>query len=155
MKSPQPAAGFTLIEVMVSVAIIAIGLLGFQGFYGAAQSSLQRTTERIQANLAVQEIMEQIATDTAIGINPAAYAGDLKECSTAALVPKRRTWCERIAAIAGDAPSALPANETRNVGVQAIAGSTPQRYVVTVTLATQSGKNHIVQRRIVTAPPPP
>jgi len=136
--------------VLVSVAIIGIGFLGFQGFYGFAQSSIQRTTERIQANFAAQEIMEQIATDTASGINPATYAGRLEQCGP--LTGKKRAWCDRIANTIGTAPTLLPANETRKVDVQTIAGSTPPRYIITVTLASQGGKNHIVQRRIVTAP---
>lgn len=150
MKLAPPAAGFTLIEVLVSVVVIGIGFLGFQGFYGFAQSSIQRTTERIQANFAAQEIMEQIATDTASGINPSAYDGSLAQCGT--LTGKKRAWCDRIAGAIGTAPALLPATETRKVTVQTIPGSTPQRYIVTVTLASQGGKNHIVQRRIVTAP---
>jgi Tfp pilus assembly protein PilV len=103
MKRAAPVAGFTLIEALVSVALIGIGFMGFQGFYGFAQSSLQRTTERIQANFAAQAMIEQIATDTTAGVNPTVYAGNLTEC--ASLTTKRKTWCDRISAIAGKAPS--------------------------------------------------
>jgi prepilin-type N-terminal cleavage/methylation domain-containing protein len=150
MKRAAPVAGFTLIEALVSVALIGIGFMGFQGFYGFAQSSLQRTTERIQANFAAQAMIEQIATDTTAGVNPTVYAGNLTEC--ASLTTKRKTWCDRISAIAGKAPAVLPAFEARKVEVHFIAASTPARYMVTVTLATQGGKNHIVLRRVVTAP---
>lgn len=149
MKRAAAAAGFTLIEALVSVAVIGIGFMGFQGFYGFAQSSLQRTTERIQANFAAQAMMEQIATDTSAGIVPTVYAGTLTQC--ASLTSRKKTWCDRISAIAGAAPAVLPTGEARKVDVHPIAGSTPARYMVTVTLATQGGKNHIVLRRVVSA----
>lgn len=144
-----PARGFTLIEVLVAMAIVSISFLGFQGFYGVAQTSLSRSTERIQLNLAAQEIMEQISNDVASGTNPSTYRGDLSQC-TALPLTKQKAWCDRIQKISGQAQ--VLGGESRKVDVQSIAGSTPPRHVITVTLATQSGKIHVVQRRIVTGP---
>lgn len=144
-------AGFTLIEVLIAVAIMSIGFLGFQGFYAMAQSSIQRSTERIQLNLAAQEIMEQIANDAAVGINPTSYAGNLLQCTN--LTTKRQAWCDRLKTASGTVSTTTPpTGEARKIDVQSIAGSNPPRYIVTVTLATQGGKVHTIQRRIMTQP---
>jgi type II secretion system protein I len=52
-------AGFTLIEVMVSLAVIAIALMGLLGLQHSALESVVRASDMTKAALLAQEMMTQ------------------------------------------------------------------------------------------------
>ena len=103
MLSPRRAAGFTLVEVMVTVFVVAIGLLAAAGLQAlskkAAFDAIQRTTatvlaqdmlERIRANSNPLQIADYASKGrqlTAAPITAAACgAADGAACSPAELV---------------------------------------------------------------------
>lgn len=63
----QSERGFTLVEVMVSMAILTIGLVSLLGVFGLAISSTQATQENMIAKQLANEALESILTarDTA------------------------------------------------------------------------------------------
>lgn len=55
-------AGFSLVEVMISIAILTIGLLALAAAFGAALASTQSTQEDLIARQKAMEAMESIFT---------------------------------------------------------------------------------------------
>jgi general secretion pathway protein I len=64
------AAGFTLIEVMVALAVVAIALVGLLGLQHSTLQSVVRASEMTKAALLAQELMTQAETGQfpAIGV---------------------------------------------------------------------------------------
>jgi type IV pilus assembly protein PilV len=59
--------GFTLIEVLVSLLVLLIGLLGVAGMQYLALQQVNNANLRSQVNLQVQELVEQVrANDNAL-----------------------------------------------------------------------------------------
>ena len=56
----QLAKGFTLIEVLVTLVITAVALLGFVGLQNRAQLSELEASNRVHAILLVQHMAEQV-----------------------------------------------------------------------------------------------
>lgn len=67
IKSPSKSAGFTLIEVLVAVLVLAIGLLGMAGLHSLSlqsnQSAYQRTQASILAHALVDEMRMNVGED--------------------------------------------------------------------------------------------
>ena len=59
---PTPQHGFTLIEVMVSLAVIAIALVGLLGLQHQTLQSVVRAGEMTKAALLAQRLMTQVET---------------------------------------------------------------------------------------------
>lgn len=60
--SPASRAGFTLIEVMVSLAVVAIALVGLLGLQHSTLESVVRASDMTKAALLAQEVMTQTET---------------------------------------------------------------------------------------------
>lgn len=56
--------GFTLIEVLVAVLILAIGLLGLAGLQAASMRNSQSALMRSQATILAEDIMDRIRANT-------------------------------------------------------------------------------------------
>jgi general secretion pathway protein I len=69
-RSLTGAAGFTLIEVMVALAVVAIALVGLLGLQHSTLQSVVRASEMTKAALLAQELMTQAETGQfpAIGV---------------------------------------------------------------------------------------
>jgi type IV pilus assembly protein PilV len=68
MKTSTPAArtrGFSLIEILVTIVIVAIGLLGIAGLQARLQLSEMEAYQRTQALMLLQDISNRIAANRA------------------------------------------------------------------------------------------
>jgi prepilin-type N-terminal cleavage/methylation domain-containing protein len=74
--------GFSLIEVMISMAVMAVGLLGVLGVFGLAVAANQSSQEDLIARQVASEAMESIFTaGPTYGI--VGVSGDTSSCKTA------------------------------------------------------------------------
>jgi len=71
MKNPLTTrqSGSTMIEVLVSMVIIAIGLLGFAGLLAQAMKSSQTAYFRSQATFLAYDIVERMRANRGAAIN--------------------------------------------------------------------------------------
>jgi len=82
-----PAAGYTMIEVLVSLVVLLLGLLGLLGLQARAQTAETESYQRAQAIVLLQDIADRMnanRTDAwALAYNAAAVGGDgaLVSCS--------------------------------------------------------------------------
>lgn len=61
MTSPKRASGgFAMVEVMVSIAIILLGLLGLAGLQTRAQEAEMESYQRVQALILLQDMVDRI-----------------------------------------------------------------------------------------------
>jgi type IV pilus assembly protein PilV len=65
IRSPKEQRGATLIEVLVSLIILMVGLLGLVGVMIQSQRSQVESYQRVQALLLVQDIASRISTNKA------------------------------------------------------------------------------------------
>jgi prepilin-type N-terminal cleavage/methylation domain-containing protein len=61
-RRSKPQEGFSLIEVMISIALLTIGLLSLLGIFGYAMAATQGSQENATAKLLADEAMEGILT---------------------------------------------------------------------------------------------
>lgn len=143
-------SGMSLLESLIAVALLAIGFMGLQAFYGMAQKSIAASSARLQANLLAEQITEDIASDIP---NIALYNNvSLTNCATLGATTRPRDWCNRLAARVGVANTTAVANnrEFRRVSAAPIAG-VANAWMVTVELALQEGRSYIVIRRRISS----
>ena len=62
VSSRRPQRGFTLVEVMIAIAIMSVGLLALVGVFGTALSASQMAQENLIARQKALEAMESIYT---------------------------------------------------------------------------------------------
>ena len=137
---PSGQAGVTLIEVLVTVMILAFGLLGLVGLQAKVQSSLSESYQRTQAVLLVQDMANRISANR---VNAASYVttaplgtGDSQPASCAALAGAARDACEWSHAIQGAAEQQGGANVGAMVagrGCVSQIGANPPVYQITVS----------------------
>jgi type IV pilus assembly protein PilV len=98
MDTSSRQQGFTLLEVLVTVIIVAIGLLGVAGLQVAGMRSNHSAYLRTQASIAAYDLVDRMRTD------PAAFEG--KHFSTAAASSERlfEDWKRALTAIGLRAP---------------------------------------------------
>lgn len=100
---PAPAAGFSLLEVMIAMAIISVGLLGVALLQSTSLRGTQLTNERSQATMLVYDMLDRVRANRA---NAAAYGlvregnfvgdGRTGQCAPAAAVPAQRWAADRV-----------------------------------------------------------
>lgn len=61
-RTTETQQGFSLIEVMISIALLTIGLLSLLGIFGVAMAATQTSQENNTAKLLADEAMEGILT---------------------------------------------------------------------------------------------
>lgn len=101
-------SGFTLIEVMVSLLLIMVGILGMLALQGKAIPYTQDSVQRNTAIMLAQDMLELMRSDSA---NVAQYVKDNKTAfSTApsACVPTPTAFADRKACWAQRAKALLP-----------------------------------------------
>jgi type IV pilus assembly protein PilV len=135
---PRPRrreAGATLIEVLVTIVIIAFGLLGMAGLQMRMQSSEMEAYQRSQALLLAQDMANRIAANR---LNASAYASgntygqgfDCAGLSTSSLANRDiKEWCD---ALQGAAEKTGTTNQGAMVGGRGCVALTGGDYVVTV-----------------------
>jgi type IV pilus assembly protein PilV len=74
-RPPGAGAGFSLIEVLVTLVIVALGLLGLAGLQAKLQVSEIEAYQRAQALLLVQDMADRIATNRKNAADYAEVAG--------------------------------------------------------------------------------
>ena len=67
--------GFTLVELLVTVVILAIGLLGMAGLQTTGLSANQSAYHRSQATIAISDIIDRMRSN-ATGVTNDAYVAD-------------------------------------------------------------------------------
>jgi type IV pilus assembly protein PilV len=142
MRAGAPAAqgGVTLIEVLVTVLILAFGLMGLIGMQAKVQAGQSENYQRAQAVLLVQDMSNRLSAGR---LSAGAYVtvtplgtGDAQPASCAATTGAARDQCEWSHAIQGAAEQA----GSNSVGAMLAArgcieqiGVGPAVYRVTVT----------------------
>src|SRR5918993_2666764 len=72
MHNLQKSAGFTMLEVMISIVIIAFGLLGIAGLQAFALKNSQSASARLTATTLASDIIDRMKTNVA-GVSSGAY----------------------------------------------------------------------------------
>ena len=131
--------GTTLLEVLVTIVILAIGLLGLAGLQARLQSSEMEAYQRAQALVLINDMASRIATnrsnaaDYVTGSGNPLGAGMTCPAATAAQQGRdAREWCE---ALQGAGESLAGSNVGAMVGGRGcveVIPSIPGAYLVTV-----------------------
>ncbi len=93
MKAFQYAIGFSLLEVLVSLAVVSIGALGFTKAQVNAIKSVADTRALTIANILVQDMVGRIESNSAIAWSPVSGAGFLASGSLTADCHSANTIC--------------------------------------------------------------
>jgi len=148
MKKPA----FTLIEALVSVAIMAIGFAGVYALVSTSNRVLSDSIDREKLNFQAGEIIESLHADQA---NILEYNGkDLSKCSNLKAkkgmddqLARLKKWCEKVKGEIGDKRSQdrrLIRVEKKKVGQKYV-------YVVSIDLAGKDGKKTVFMKRVFNA----
>lgn len=137
--------GFSLIEVLITMVILAFGLLGMAGMQAKVQSSETDSFQRAQALLLVQDMANRLSANRT---QAAAYltgstplgTGDTQPASCTGLVGVALDQCEWSRQLKGAAEKASSASTANSVGamvdargcIDLVAGAVPPTYAVTV-----------------------
>ena len=100
----RAATGFTLIEVMITVFVVAVGLLGVAGLQAYAKKSNFDAVQRTQAAALAQDLIERIRANPSQG---AAYRTDASAGISLSAAPTApATACT--ASVSGTSPACTP-----------------------------------------------
>jgi len=88
----NPVHGFTLIEVLVTLVITAIALLGFVGLQNRAQMAELEASNRVHANLLAQHMVGQIKANPTLGNVCASFSSSSWTTSSTTTCPILSTW---------------------------------------------------------------
>lgn len=139
--------GFSMIEVLVTIVILAIGLLGLSGLQARALTSQMDSYQRAQALILMKDMADRIdanrkniATYLTIGLSPAWLGtGDTQPASCVALTGSALDFCEWSHALKGSAEKQGTDNIGGMIGargcvyqITAGAAGVPGEYVVVV-----------------------
>ncbi len=144
--SPQKSAGFTLIEVLITFLVLAIGLLGLAGLQVNTLGNQFETYQRAQAVLLAEDMANRIRVDSI-----AARAGDYADSDQYGLLAEAdctviaasaaRYLCEWNKALAGSSVEQSGQKLGSIIGargcVENLVGSTDGEAVIRVTIAWQ------------------
>lgn len=106
---PRTPAGFAMIEVLVSILILAFGLLGLAGMQMHMQTAELESYQRAQALVLVEDMAERIATNRSIAANYVSAdefgTGDSQpaDCTAYVIGTVERDQCEWSNALKGSA----------------------------------------------------
>lgn len=104
--------GFTLVEVMVTLFIIAIGALGVAGLQLAAMRSNQSAFLRSQVTLAAYTLVDRMRTEPAAFVDAKLNTSDsLGATPTTSAEAGFRAWAQELAALRLAAAEGLPLAE--------------------------------------------
>jgi len=140
------ARGFTLIEVLITLVIVAIGLLGLAGLQLTSMNSQLESYQRAQALMLVEDMANRIranAEEARAGAYPVGteYGLATDDDCTILTVIAERDLCEWNDAVAGTGVVEDGRNLGSMVGARAcienIAGSTDGEAIIRLTMAWQ------------------
>jgi type IV pilus assembly protein PilV len=133
------ARGFSMIEVLVTIVIIAIGLLGLAGVQARLQLSEMESYQRSQALMLLQDMANRIATnrrnagDYVTGTASPLGTGDTTSCTTLTTT-QQKDACEWSNALKGAAETFGSDSVGAMIGargcIEDLGGS---QYLITVT----------------------
>ena len=143
---------FTLIEALVSAAIMAIGFSGVYSLVGTSNQMLNDSIDREKLNFQTSEIIESLHADKA---NLLTYNGkDLSNCTSLTTSTGKenqlallKNWCEKIKGDVGEKRS----NDKRLIRVEEKTIGTKKVYVVSIDLAGKDGKKTTYMKRVFNA----
>jgi len=148
--------GFTLLEVIISMVIVAIGFVGVYGLVALSDRALQETVDREQMVLRAGQIMEEIGNELIVNGDTvlASFANvNLKNagCNFGVGFSDniKRRWCQRL----NDYLGPLNPGDTRTIRVTTPAGE-PNRRLIKVTLSTKNGTSQVSVARKYNVPTP-
>jgi type IV pilus assembly protein PilV len=130
------AAGYVMLEVLVTIVILVFGLLGLAGFQVRTSVVEQEAYQRIQALLLVQDMVERIYANR---VNAATYVQDdigssgTKRTDCAALAGMDKDVCEWHNALIGASETLSGSSVGTLLGGQGcITAGAANEYIVTV-----------------------
>ncbi|WP_296288645.1 type IV pilus modification protein PilV [Pseudomonas sp.] len=140
MKNNHKEQGFTLIEVLIALVVLAVGLLGMATLMTTSVQSSQGAYRRSQASLMVYDLVERMRVNHSQAISSNDYtlasgAADstAPSCNTAGCTPQQQAQMD-LFQWRGALKTALP-DATATVGRVA-----PNKYTITVNWS-ESGSN--------------
>ncbi len=151
LRAPWKAQGFTLIEVLVTVLIVAIGLLGLASLQITSLNNQMESYQRTQALLLLEDMSGRVRVN-ALAARAGAYANTAagsevgladpedEDCTTIA-VAAERDICDWNYALAGAGTIAGGNNIGSIIGargcIENLVGSTDGELIVRFTVAWQ------------------
>lgn len=144
--------GFTLIEALISVAIMAIGFAGVYTLVGISDRILQNSIDKETLNFQANEIIETLHSDQS---NLAEYSGkSLSSCTSLKAskgkdtqLKRMKRWCERAKGEVGDKRN----HDRRKIHVEKKTIGGKDFNIVAVELSNKDGKNSIWVKRVFNA----
>ncbi|MCE3232248.1 MAG: hypothetical protein K0R98_505 [Rickettsiaceae bacterium] len=138
----RSSKGFTLIEAMVSTAIMGVGFVGVYTLIATSETLMQRSIGREKMQMIADQILDIIETDLT---NIASYQMTLATCtdpgaSTSQPLIRGYEWCMRL----NNEIGAAITGETRSITVTTLADG---RRVVHIVLDGYNQKIQVVMDR--------
>jgi prepilin-type N-terminal cleavage/methylation domain-containing protein len=126
-REPQRAAGFTLLEVILALAVLGLALATL----GAAVRMSHDNADRAAREAEALRIAQSVLAELEAGIRPLTAAENVpwQTADSAATAPTRDAWVTSVALGAGPLEGLVAVR----VGVNLAAGATPPRVRVEVT----------------------
>jgi type IV pilus assembly protein PilV len=130
MRQRHRAAGFTMLEVMIAIVVIAFGLLGLAGLQAFSLKNNQSASLRVAATMLAADMVDRMKANFQGVIageynkpNPADYGTAVPGClTTSGCTPQElaqndlREWADRIAAALPNANGIVCLDSTPNDG---------------------------------------
>jgi len=113
-KGPAAARGFSLIEVLVAVLVLAIGLLGLAALQSTAMKFTDSAASRTQATVLAYDILERMRANPD-GMGSSAYDVDFSDNPTAGTMAET-DLTQWKADLADDLPSGNGRIQTTDLG---------------------------------------
>ena len=140
MTNAQTQAGFLMLEVLITIVILALGLLGLAGLQAKIQTSETESYQRIQAILLLQDMTNRLSSGRlnagAFITNTPLGTGDTQPTTCGTLTGAPRDHCEWSQELKGaaekQAGSSIGAMAGARGCVDLIAGSNPPVYRISV-----------------------
>ncbi len=127
--------GTTLLEVLVTIAILAVGLLGLAGLQSRLQVSEMESYQRAQALILLNDMASRISTNRSDAANyvTASPLGANMTCPTAVTTQKDRDKNEWCMALQGSAETVGTSSVGAMIGGRGCVESLPSgQYMITV-----------------------
>ena len=142
-KNKHKSGGFTLIEAIVSTAIVGVGFVGVYTIVGTSEQMMMRSIAKQKAQMIADQILDVVETDLA---NIDSYAMTLGTCtdpgsSTNQYDIRGFEWCTRIT----DEIGAPTVNDDRTIAITTLADG---RKVVHILLEGYNERVQIVMKRV-------
>ena len=143
---------FTLIEALMSVAIMAIGFAGVYTIVSTSNRALSDSIDREKLNFQVAEIIESLHADQA---NILEYNGkDLSKCASLKTkkgkedqLTRLKAWCQKLQGEVGDKRS----QDKRRIRVVKKKDGQKHVYVVSIDLSGKDNKKTVFMKRLFNA----